>query len=109
MLEIEQRVVVRMEEDKERKHKLISSWRINTLLPPAALRQPGDVVLAPPGDSSQNFPAAPRTRVTDLFFFFFPVKHPSNEGSSDESMKLKRFINSVKYLAQRMGEEASLF
>lgn len=97
-----------MEEDTERKHKPISSWKINTLLPPAALRQPGDVVLAPPGDSSQNFPAAPRTRVTD-FFFFFSVKHPSNEGSSDKSMKLKRFINSVKYLAQRMGEEASIF
>lgn len=101
MLETEQHGVVRMEEDTERKHKPIRSWRINTLLLPAALRQPGDVVLAPPGDSSQNFPAAPRT----LFFF---GKHPSNEGSSDESMKLKRFINGVNYIAQRMGEEASL-
>lgn len=101
MLEIEQHGVVRMEEDTERKHKPISSWRINTLLPTAAVRQPGDGVLAPPGDSSQNFPAAPRTRVTDFFFL-------ENTLQSDESMKLKRFINGVNYIAQRMGEEASL-
>lgn len=36
-------------------------------------------------------------------------KHSSKEGSSDESMKLERFINGAKYTVQRMGREASLF
>lgn len=70
-----------------------------------ALRRHCNVPLAPPGDSSQNSPATPKTSAID----FVLQKNPSKAGACDESTKLQNIIKALTGTSANERVRKSLF